>query len=163
MYCHQEFCSLTSETLWVYDELVKQKILLQLTENSVQLFHHLKVEKLLYVSASYTRGKRVSSFVKYLKDGSPEYGNIETFVQVDTCRCSQPCSCKLKHLAVIRRLQPTVAFQSNTVTVNHVIQCHLPNIGVDIVGFKSLLFPVYKSMVSDNIYLSVPLNQFELE
>lgn len=73
VYCHQQFSCLNSDTLWILTELIKLGFLSHQTENCVKLFHHLQIDKLLYVSSSYTRGKRVSSFVKYLKDGSPEF------------------------------------------------------------------------------------------
>ncbi|KAE8746706.1 hypothetical protein FOCC_FOCC006569 [Frankliniella occidentalis] len=75
-------------------------------------FKLLKVNSVLFVSASEKVTKKDSSFVSYKCNDIKNRSIITTFENVTECQCSSLCACPGEYFAVINRVNCSVAFQT---------------------------------------------------
>ncbi|XP_034245545.1 uncharacterized protein LOC117647758 [Thrips palmi] len=151
--CVGDFTHLSDDDKWIVDEL--KQVVLNPTADDVRLFQRLYKNKILYTSSKYDRGMRKSAHVKYCNNNTLELGEIVTFVKLVQ---EQP-----QYYAVVNRLQTSYPFQTDAFKITHVHQVHLPHVGIDIVPVSKLEIVVCKIDVSPIVYVSEPLNNFELE
>jgi hypothetical protein len=162
VYSVGDYKSISEPFEWIVGELNRRNVLPHPLFYAVKVFHRLIQGKLLYVSSHYNRGKRVSSYVKYVLNNSTEVGNIVCFAAVK-CSCKEPCACLSRYVAIIKRMTTIVPFQTENVSVNHVLQCDVPDVCTDVVNISNLSTVMFSIVVSGILYLSEPLNSFELE
>ncbi|KAJ1528946.1 hypothetical protein ONE63_007314 [Megalurothrips usitatus] len=153
--CVGELADLSIKDDWIVHEF--SQIVSNPNANSLKIFNRLYMDKMLYVSSTYSRGKRISSYVKYSVGNSLEIGNIVHFVRFS------PGSENPQYFAVVQRLQTSLPFQTNNVTISHVHQIHYPYVAIDVIPIIKLHTVLFKTDVSDAVYVSEPLNHFELE
>ncbi|XP_034255450.1 uncharacterized protein LOC117653711 isoform X2 [Thrips palmi] len=158
LYCVGPFKLLNSDyIIRVLESLISE-------ECNVQLFYRLLKDGLLYVSNLYTRGKRVSSYVKYKKDNSVLYGNIKTFVKI-SCVCTAPCDCKCDYVAIIKP-KPVHVLQIGDIEISHISTHKCTDLCNDTTTFDVILVTELQTVVfkidgTEKMYLCEPLNEFE--
>jgi hypothetical protein len=162
VYCVGLFSAVDVENAWVVGVLRRDRLLFPISQ--VRVFCKLLQNRLLYVSSNYKRGKRNSSFCKYICGNSFKFGNIKLFVKV-YCTCTSKCSCpNSKFFAVIK----PVAVVPLSVNLNHIWKCDSSNVpdaffNVDMVDIYDLQTVLYQVECEGETFLSEPLNNFELE
>ncbi|XP_052133240.1 uncharacterized protein LOC127752322 [Frankliniella occidentalis] len=125
-------------TSYVKEDLAKNGFLLESNDVTVTLFHRLLKNKLLYVSSSYKRGQRISSFVQYHKHSVVKYGNLDVFVKV-------------------------TSFENECVTVNHIMKCKPSGEDNDVIDISEIETIMYLIHINEESYIAKPLNDFEME
>ena len=156
--------ALSTDKMWVRDKLVESGIVIG-PDTVIRQYHRLLKNQTLYVSSSYGRGSRTSSFVKYDLNGTVCYGNIEMFVMLKLCDCKDKAckECDESHVVVISRLNTSVAFRNDYIDVKHVLKCK-PTNDVNIVNPACLQLVMFKVGIQGTFtVLSEPLNTFEME
>ncbi|KAE8751753.1 hypothetical protein FOCC_FOCC001602 [Frankliniella occidentalis] len=133
--CHSPIMDNTS---YVKEDLAKNGFLLESNDVTVTLFHRLLKNKLLYVSSSYKRGQRISSFVQYHKHSVVKYGNLDVFVKV-------------------------TSFENECVTVNHIMKCKPSGEDNDVIDISEIETIMYLIHINEESYIAKPLNDFEME
>ncbi|KAK3926279.1 Zinc finger protein 438 [Frankliniella fusca] len=167
IYCVGSLSDVSIDYSWILVLLRDRGVL---NPNSkTQLFHRLLKDRLLYVSSNYKQGARNSSYCKYKAEDGWKYGNVQCFVKV-SCTCAEKCSCSYqspKYLTIIKPV-PVVQFQTESITFNHIFKFDPTHVqdeffNVDVVNIYDLHTVMYKIDCSGIMYLSEPLNHFELE
>ncbi|KAK3932572.1 PDZ domain-containing protein MAGIX [Frankliniella fusca] len=153
MFCIGNVKPLPANNLWMLSEIAQVEF--QPSLDSIEVFDRLYKDSLLYVSDSYRKTQRISSYVKYNCLDSLEIGNIVTFVKITKASPN--------YYAVLKRLQTSAAFHTDENPVRHIHQIHFPHVCIDVVPLSCLKTVLFKVVVSDIIYVSEPLNSFELE
>jgi len=150
---------------WVKDVLARENLISH--SSVVQIFSRLLKNKMLFVARSYARGKRVSSYVKYLSNNDFQFGNVECFVKV-SCSCPGDCSCQVQYFAIIRP-KPVYPFKIQDITMPHIFThkccgaCNDIN-NSDVVNVSAMSSVLYKLDSSNQeLVFCEPLNSFELE
>ncbi|KAK3925327.1 LOW QUALITY PROTEIN: putative eukaryotic translation initiation factor 5 [Frankliniella fusca] len=119
VHCIGNMTDLSANFIWIVNKLLEQyNIVVQ--PSSIKLFFRLLKNNLLFLSTSYTAGKRVSSFVKYSLNNVARYGVDQTFAKVRGCNCTDECDCSADYVAVVKPLELTPCFGNNIVTVHHI-------------------------------------------
>jgi len=157
LYCVGDFFPVSDNNIWIVHELVQSQVGFDPAEDFISLFHRLMKDRILYSSSFYQRNASISSYAKYYKDNTVEYGHIQTFVRV------RHPSGDEKFYAVVKRFQATNAFPTNDTTVQHVFEVHPPHICTDVIDVKDLVIVLFKATSSGSVYISATLNMFELE
>lgn len=160
-HCIGNMYKFTDQFHWLIDVLAQANVFISV--DRITIFHRFLKNRLLYVSSSYGRGQRVSSFVKYVQGNEIRYGNVQVFLKLAVCQCSGECSCTPKYVAVIQKLKTNVAFQNNNVLVSHIFT-YLPSEEREVVSVSDLCFVLYTVNVDDGqVYICIPPNKYELE
>ncbi|KAK3918258.1 50S ribosomal protein L20 [Frankliniella fusca] len=157
-------CAIKDKPMFVIgtrDELITSKEILDNRLNVVYeknfsryfTFSRLYFQQMVYVSSSYHKGSRVSSYVKYGDVGSASYGEIMTFVEVFTPYKSNP-----DVLALVRQLEVT-PFHENLRHMLKVVRYSEPKLMLA----DELKCVCFKVVVNEDTYISIPLNPHELE
>lgn len=153
VYSIGSFFDLDNDTAWVVGALGG----LEHEPVSVSIFHRLLKQKLLYVASSYMPGKRLSSYVKYQKDGVVMFGNIEVFVKLFYVG-------EEKYFALVSPLEKEVAYQFEDFSVRHIHKCFFSDYAPhDIVSIKDISTVLFCLKLDGFLYLAEPVNDYEFE
>ncbi|KAK3932741.1 RNA-directed RNA polymerase [Frankliniella fusca] len=164
LHCVGNFSDLSVENAWVAGTL--QREIPVNPSSTFKLFHRLLKHRLLFVSSSYRRGGRVSSYVSYNRNCVVKYGNILYFVKL-ICNCSHYCMCSPKFFAIVKPV-PVTPCKTNVVVFNHLFKCDTSDqeesfFNTDVVAVHDLQFVLFKIEHAGSTYLAAPLNNLELE
>ncbi|KAK3925230.1 Hemagglutinin, partial [Frankliniella fusca] len=116
----------------------------------IQTFSRLFYQGLLYVSATYDKSSRMSSFCNYNNDNRSLHGKILTFVKISS-------NSFLKYFALIVRTDDLPSGLNRYVMVN----THSEN--YDLLNVQHLKTVSFYLQVGAQHYVVDPLNNFELE
>jgi len=155
--CERVFCvgnlyPIGDDNLWIVRELVQSHVVSDPEECSISIFHRLLKKRILFTSASYKQCVSVSSYVQYNFANTTLYGNIQAFVKI------QEVSGDVHFYAVVNRFQETEAFETQ-----HLLQVRPPHVQTDIVHVNDVVMVLFMGDFKEGTYISVPLNNFELE
>lgn len=125
---------------------------------------------MLYVSASYSKCRRVSSYVEYSYNSLMCFGDVQEFVIVIDCSCGyhyidEPCICPVKYFAVIRILQTETCLVPPPFEkpIHYIHKCK-PLHQSHIVPVNKLISVLLKTPFKDStFFLFEPLNDLEME
>ncbi|KAK3911570.1 Protein TIC 214 [Frankliniella fusca] len=151
VFCIGDAKPLSSKDHWMLSEI--SQVTMKPTLESVHVFERLYKDGILYVSDNYKKTQRVSSYIKYLFHNSLEIGNIVTFIKLPATS---------EYFALVKRLQYSAAFPTWN-GPRHLYQIHSPHLCIDVVPVCYLQTVLFKVQVSDTLYVSEPINNFELE
>lgn len=133
--------------------------------SNYSFFFRLEKCRFLYVAEDYGKGSRDSSCVQYVSEsGHMKYGSVKVFVKVSNCSCVNHCEHNPKYYALVQNFQCTLPFHTTgpNATISSIFSC-APNDDLDCVPISSLVAVCFKMKVDENLFLSVPLNPYELE
>ena len=128
-------------------------------------FFRLKMYGFLYVAEDYGKGSRNSSCVKYKTDDrNTIYGCVKVFVKVTSCQCKVNCDHLGTYFALVNRFDSFVPFHTTNpnVPIISTLSC-VPSNCIDCVTIHELECDCFKVYVDPSMFLSVPLNSYELE
>ena len=141
------------------------RVTLQMLVPTISFFFGLKMYSFLYVAEDYGKGSRNSSCVKYKSNNRNDlYGCIKIFVKVTDCKCQVCCDHFGTFFALIKRYDCSVAFYTTNpvVPITSFLSC-APSETVDCVPIHNLECVCFKLCDDSSLFLSVPLNPYELE
>ena len=95
---------------------------------TIRTFQRLLTDNQLYVSSSYTKGSRLSSYCRYNHDNAVSHGNILTFVKVSTDICSKYFALTVRSTNLPTELENYVQFSDANQVIDLVPVINMLNI-----------------------------------
>jgi hypothetical protein len=128
-------------------------------------FNRLKQNRFFYVAEDYGRGSRDSACVMYQSDQDDvSFGAVKTFVKITECACAELCNHYGVYVALLQRFVIDFPFKVTemNVSLTNILSCSLSGT-VDIVPIQKIHCVCFRMTLGSDLFLSVPLNEYELE
>lgn len=152
-------------------ENIIAKIPMEYLPNSgftLRCYYRLLKSNLLYLSEEYKVDLKCNSyFVKYEYKKSTCFGKILYFIKISHCNCkSDKCLCKGNHVAVVNQIMvnnPFVTGDTNhQLQIEHIYRGIISD-NIAVIRVSELKTPCVVVYNNETLYLSTPVNAYELE